>query len=68
MVRGSSVSFVLPNASLSVNDHVFQSDLKVFQLAAYDMIFGLDWLVKVHWHHKWMAIPYEGSFVLLHGL
>ncbi|CAO2151592.1 unnamed protein product [Urochloa humidicola] len=50
----------------------FKSDLKVISLAAFDMILGLDWLechspMKVHWRHKWMAIPYQGSTVLLYG-
>jgi hypothetical protein len=65
--------FVLPHAKWSVNNHVFHSDLKVLQLASYDMIVGPDWLeafspMKIHWGQKWIAIPYEGSTVVLHGI
>jgi hypothetical protein len=36
------------------------------------MILGLDWLelyslMKIHWKHKWISLPYQGSTVVLHG-
>lgn len=45
----------------------------VLPLQSYDMILGMDWLehfspMKVHWRHKWMVIPYQGSTVVLQGI
>ncbi|WVZ90589.1 hypothetical protein U9M48_036876 [Paspalum notatum var. saurae] len=62
----------LPQLPWSVQGCQFQTDVKVLTLSSYDMILGLDWLssfspMRVHWHHKWMSIPYHGSNVLLLG-
>jgi hypothetical protein len=51
---------------------VFATDFKVLKLAAYDIILGMDWLelnnpMKVHWRHKWLAVPYQGSTAVLYG-
>lgn len=42
-------------------------------LSAYDVIIRMDWLeahspMQVHRLQKWLAIPYQGQFVLLQGL
>ncbi|XP_035823161.1 uncharacterized protein [Zea mays] len=63
----------LVGARWSVQHCVFDTDLRVLDLASYDMIIGMDWLaanspMKVHWSQKWMIIPYQRSWVLLHGL
>lgn len=62
----------LPAASWRVNEYEFQGDLRVISLSSYDMILGLDRLeqfspMKVHWLDRWLAIPYKGSTVILHG-
>lgn len=49
------------------------ADLKILPLHCYDMIIGMDWLeehnpMKVHWRHKWSAIPHQGSTTVLHGI
>jgi len=61
------------SAVCSVQGLQFKSDIKVLPLSSYDMILGLDWLeshssMQVHWAHKWLKIPYEGTTVQLHGL
>ncbi|CAN6322178.1 unnamed protein product [Urochloa humidicola] len=60
-------------AEWSIQGYQFSSDLKVLPLSSYDMILGLDWLeayspMKIHWKHKWISIPYNGSSVLLYGI
>lgn len=65
------VSF-LPAASWMVNNVEFQNDLRILSLSSYDMILGLDWLeqfspMRVHWKHRWLSIPYNGSTVILTG-
>jgi hypothetical protein len=56
----------------SVQGCDFQSDAKILSLAHFDIIVGMDWLARfspmqVDWHEKWLLIPYNGSFQLLHG-
>lgn len=60
----------LPQSRWSLNVYEFVSDLKVLPLSSYDMIVGMDWLeahspMKVHWKHRWLAIPYNGTTVYL---
>lgn len=62
----------LTAASWFINDYEFQSDLKVIPLDKYDMVLGMDWLekfspMKVHWLHKWLSIPYNGTTIFLQG-
>ncbi|CAN6166876.1 unnamed protein product [Urochloa humidicola] len=62
----------MPAAVWSMNGLEFTGDLKLLNLGAYDMILGLDWLelfspMKVHWKHRWMAIPYNGTTTMLYG-
>jgi hypothetical protein len=47
--------------------------MRILPLHNYDMIIGMDWLethspMKVHWKHKWMSIPHQGSQALLQGI
>ncbi|WVZ49402.1 hypothetical protein U9M48_000767 [Paspalum notatum var. saurae] len=47
--------------------------LMILPLSAFDMILGLDWLDKhspmqIHWHQKWLSIPYNSSTVVLYGM
>lgn len=63
---------VLPQASWSVGQYTFSSDLCILPLHHFDMILGMDWIesfspMKVHWQHKWMVIPYHGSSAFLQG-
>jgi hypothetical protein len=66
-------SAVLPQASWSVQEYSFVTDMKILELQHFDMILGMDWLeqfspMTVHWKHKWMAIPYEQSTAFLQGI
>lgn len=59
-------------ASWSVDNAEFASDLKVISLSSYDMIVGFDWLeqfspMEVYWKQRWMSIPYKGSSIMLYG-
>lgn len=65
--------FSLLQAQWSVDSYSFASDLKVLPLQHFDIILSMDWLeefspMKVHWKHKWMAIPYEAATALLQGI
>jgi hypothetical protein len=47
--------------------------LKIIPLDHFDMVLGYDWLMqfspmRVHWGYKWLAIPYAGSTIVLHGV
>ena len=58
--------------SWTVQGCTFQSDAKVLSLAHFDIIVGMDWLARfspmqVDWEQKWLLIPYNGSYQLLHG-
>jgi hypothetical protein len=62
----------IPGGSWLVQQYSFVSDIKVIPLEHYDFIIGMDWIeefspMKVHWRSKWMAIPYQGSTVVLQG-
>jgi hypothetical protein len=67
-----SCSTYFPQASWAVDGYDFSSDLRVLPLSSYDIILGIDWLeqfspMKVGWRLKWLALPYKGSTILLHG-
>lgn len=66
-------TFVIPEVQWYVDAYSFASDMKVLPLQHFDIILGMDWLekfspMKVHWKHKWMAIPCEGSTAFLQGI
>jgi hypothetical protein len=77
-VKVANVATVLCDSQLSqakweVQEHEFQSNLKVLSLTHFDMILGYDWLemhnpFKVHWKAKWMVIPYGQETVILQGI
>jgi hypothetical protein len=57
---------VIQRAEWSVQSHIFQTDLMVLPLTAYDVIIGMDWLeahspMRVHWKEKWLQLPHQGS-------
>lgn len=61
---------VMPACSWEMQGHKFAHDLRVLDLHSYDHIIGMDWLelyspMKIHWGHRWMAIPYQGHTILL---
>jgi hypothetical protein len=63
----------LPQAQWTVDEYAFKTDMKLLNLQHFDMILGMDWLeefstMKVHWKHKWMAIPYNGSTAFVQGI
>jgi hypothetical protein len=63
----------IQQAQWSVQDYKFSTDMKIIELQHFDMILGMDWLeqfspMKVHWKHKWMPIPYNGSTAFLQGV
>jgi hypothetical protein len=75
VVNGSILQSVaeLLQASWSIQGYEFHTDLKVLILQNFDMILGMDWLelhspMKVHWTHKWLAIPYASKIVTLQGI
>jgi hypothetical protein len=56
-------SVMLLQVPWSVGNCHFQSDFRVLPLGSFDVIIGMDWLaahspMHVHWHDKWLAIPY----------
>lgn len=64
---------VLLTAAWHVDQYTFHSDLGVLPLSSYDIIIGMDWQeahspMKVHWHEKWLSVPYHGTFVTLQGI
>jgi hypothetical protein len=57
----------------AIQGYMFQSDLKVLPLQHFDMIVGMEWLlrfspIKVHWVQKWLKIPYGNSHITLQGM
>jgi hypothetical protein len=51
----------------------FCSNFRILELTTFDVIVGMDWLqafspMQIHWEHKWLAIPYNGSWTALQGL
>jgi hypothetical protein len=63
----------IPQAQWSMDEYSFTSDMKIIDLQHFDMILGMDRLeqfspMKVHWKHKWLSIPYNGSTSFLQGI
>ncbi|XP_035816605.1 ataxin isoform X2 [Zea mays] len=62
----------LLGAKWMVQQCEFSTNFRVLDISAYNVIVDMDWLssyssMKVHWAQWWVIIPYQGSFVLLHG-
>lgn len=63
---------ILSQAQWSIQGYDFVFDLKILPLHSFDLILGLDWLetfspMRVHWKHRWLVIPYQGTQILLQG-
>ena len=63
----------LQSVPWSVEHYNLCSNFRVLDLSAFDAIVGMDWLqafipMQIHWEHKWLAIPYNGSWIVLQGL
>jgi hypothetical protein len=64
---------MLPSAEWTVQGYSFKTDLRIFPLAAYDVVLGMDWLeayspMKIHWKDKWISMPYQGKHIVLQGV
>jgi hypothetical protein len=56
-----------------IQGHTFKVDAKILDLAAYDLILGMDWLeqhrpMTCDWLLKWIEFDYQGSRVRLQGI
>lgn len=56
-----------------IQGHTFKVDAKVLDLAAYDLILGMDWLeeyspMTCDWLAKWIEFDYHGSWVKFQGI
>jgi hypothetical protein len=63
----------LQSVPWSVEPCTFCSNFRVLGLSAFDAIVGVDWLqsfspMQVYWEHKWLSIPYNGSWSVLQGI
>lgn len=62
----------IPQCQWTCGQTTFCSSFKVLPLQGYDGIVGMDWLSThspqlVDWQQKWLAFPYQGKWVCLHG-
>jgi hypothetical protein len=67
-----SVSHMV-NAEWFLQGYKFCSDLKILPLQSFDMVVGMNWLeqhspLKIHWTKKWLTIPYQNTYITLHGI
>jgi hypothetical protein len=63
----------IQQAHWSVGESEFNTDMKILPLQHFDIILGMDWLeqyspMKVHWQHKWLAIPYADATAFIQGV
>jgi hypothetical protein len=61
-----------PQLKWTVSETDFHDTFRVLSLGGYDGIIGHDWLAKyspmlTHWEHGWLAVPVDGSTVVLQG-
>lgn len=64
---------LLFQVSWTIDQFTFVANFQVLPLTLYDLIVGMDWLeqfspTQIHWHQKWMIIPYQGQWVFLQGI
>ncbi|GJV39219.1 putative reverse transcriptase domain-containing protein, partial [Tanacetum coccineum] len=57
-----STNIVLKGCTLSLVNHVFEIDLMPIELGTFDVIIGMDWLVK---HEKVVRIPYGNKMLMV---
>jgi hypothetical protein len=63
----------IPQCAWSIQGETFHTNLKLLSLGSYDVILGMDWLVrhspmKVHWLEKYMSFRHGGRKIRLQGI
>ncbi|GJX54434.1 putative reverse transcriptase domain-containing protein [Tanacetum coccineum] len=66
-----STNTVLKDCTLSLVNHIFEIDLMPIELGTFDVIIGMDWLVKhdavIVCGEKFVRIPYENKTIIVEG-
>ncbi|GKA34906.1 putative reverse transcriptase domain-containing protein [Tanacetum coccineum] len=66
-----STNTVLKGCTLSLVNHIFKIDLMLIELGTFDVIIGMDWLVKhdaiIVCGKKVVRIPYENKMLIVEG-
>ncbi|GJT25083.1 putative reverse transcriptase domain-containing protein [Tanacetum coccineum] len=66
-----STNTVLKGCTLSLVNHIFEIDLMPIELGTFDVIIGMDWLVKhddvIIYGEKVVCIPYENKTLIVKG-
>ncbi|GKE27986.1 putative reverse transcriptase domain-containing protein, partial [Tanacetum coccineum] len=69
--RVVSTNTVLKGCTLSLVNHIFKIDLLPIELGTFDVIIGMDWLVKhdavIVCGEKFVRIPYENKTLIVEG-
>ncbi|GKC42371.1 reverse transcriptase domain-containing protein, partial [Tanacetum coccineum] len=69
--RIASTNTVLKDCTLSLMNHVFEIDLMPIELGTFDVIIGMDWLVKqdvfIVYVKKVVRIPYGNKTLIVEG-
>ncbi|GJS12624.1 putative reverse transcriptase domain-containing protein [Tanacetum coccineum] len=69
--RVVSTNTVLKGCTLSLVNHIFEIDLMPIELGTFDVIIGMDWLVKhdavIVYGEKVVRIPYENKTLIVEG-
>ncbi|GJU71800.1 putative reverse transcriptase domain-containing protein [Tanacetum coccineum] len=71
VVTGSLYDHVLKGCTLSLVNHIFEIDLMPIELGTFNVIIGMDWLVKhdavIVCGEKVVRIPYENKTLIVEG-
>ncbi|GJT50679.1 putative reverse transcriptase domain-containing protein [Tanacetum coccineum] len=66
-----STNTILKGYTLSLINHIFEIDLMPIELGTFDVIIGMDWLVKhdavIVCGEKFICIPYENKTLIVEG-
>ncbi|GJX92583.1 putative reverse transcriptase domain-containing protein, partial [Tanacetum coccineum] len=69
--RGVSTNTVLKGCTLSLVNHIFEIDIMPIELGTFDIIIGMDWLVKhdvvIVCGEKVVRIPYGNKTLIVEG-
>ncbi|GKC20221.1 putative reverse transcriptase domain-containing protein, partial [Tanacetum coccineum] len=69
--RVVSTNTILKGCTLSLVNHIFEIDLMPIELGTFDVIIGMDWLVKhdavIFCGEKVVRIPYENKTLIVEG-
>ncbi|GKE30436.1 putative reverse transcriptase domain-containing protein [Tanacetum coccineum] len=69
--RVVSTDTILSGCTLSLVNHVFEIDLMPIELGTFDVIIGMDWLVKhdavIVYGEKFVRIPYGKKMLIVEG-